>query len=103
MEAKFKVHEHDFERVIAIRNKFQNLQFDKCLYTDGYYPKAKPQRLSYFSDVQIFVPCLAGARFTKQHIDMCGSQGIIPVYPSGVSYVAGPVEKISEILSKLKV
>ena len=85
MEAKTKVHEKDFERVLEKVKSFEDFVSENATlkWSDSFDPLAKKGPFAHFSNVKYVIPCLAGKHFTTEHVDSCIKRGIIPIYPSG--------------------
>ena len=88
MEAKSKVHENDFEKVLERKEAFEKFvtERDTLKWSNTYDPKAPQEPFAHFGNVKRVIPCLAGTHFTGEHVDSCLKRGIIPIYPSGGRY-----------------
>ena len=98
MEAKTKVHENDFERVLAKKKAFENFVSESATleWSNTYVPEAPQEPFAHFGNVKRVIPCLAGTHFTTEHVNSCLERGIIPIYSSGGRYAV----KLSELLKK---
>jgi hypothetical protein len=98
MEAKTKVHENDFERVLQKANTFTSyLNASQSLScTTGFNPDATKSPFNHFSNVKVVVPCLAGRHFPAELVDSCYAKGILPVFPSGSRYTSKMVKMMSK-------
>jgi hypothetical protein len=105
MEAKFKVHEHDFKEATAAAEKFEVFvkSHASYRYVSTYNPviisdaMAHSRAFSRFSDVSRVIPCLAGRHFTPEHVQSCSKKGIIPLFPSGARFAVDMLGLLKKI------
>jgi len=90
MEAKTSIHPDHFDEVLEKVDTFKSYVSEAQTYnfSAGWAPNLPSSSFTHFSNVQHFIPCLAGRRFPENLVEECVAKGIMPVFPSGARYVA---------------
>ena len=99
LEAKTSIHPDHLAEILEKVTLFRGFvsEAQKYNFSAGWEPDPPSLPLTHFSNVQHFIPCLAGRRFSENLVQDCLMKGIVPVFPSGARYVA----KGLEILRKM--
>jgi hypothetical protein len=101
LEAKTSIHPIRLDQVLKNVSLFEKYVSDAETYhfLAGWGPKQRTlSSFGHFSNVQHFVPCLAGRRFPDNLVEECLLRGIMPVFPSGARYVAKGLEILRKIV-----
>mmetsp|Transcript_26154 Transcript_26154/g.37448 ORF Transcript_26154/g.37448 Transcript_26154/m.37448 type:complete len:289 (+) Transcript_26154:30-896(+) len=100
MEAKTSIHPNHFDEVLKKVAAFKTYVSEAPNYnfSTGWQPNKALSSFTHFSNVQHFIPCLAGRRFPENLVEECVVKGIMPVFPSGARYVAKGMELLRKVV-----
>jgi hypothetical protein len=98
MEAKTTIHPDHFVDVLRKAAAFKTFVSDapKYSFSTGWEPNRALSPFTHFSNVQHFIPCLAGRRFPQNLVEECVVKGIMPVFPSSARYAAKGLELLKK-------
>lgn len=100
MDAKISIHPDHFAEVLEKVAIFKNYvsRAPAFNFSTGWGPVSDSSPFTHFSNVQYFIPCLAGRRFPENLAEECLDKGIIPVFPSGARYVTKGLGLLKKML-----